>query len=302
MSETNTQSEHTATILFADICGSTPLFEGTGNWTAFRAISQTLDHHAEIITTGGGSVIRSKGDDLLCTFSSADEATAAAAKMLAAQADEDVQLRVGLHYGSFIRGRGDIFGDAVNVAARLMGLARPGEGIASAALSEQLGSRWRNELIPFAEKQLKGKSDTTALFRLLPPDDDTTEMVSVRTQIRAKTRPVPVEVELVYADQRVRLSQSEPSLSIGRADDSGMQVASRRVSRAHALIVVREGRVTLTDRSTLGTWIVSGQNELMVRRESVHLTGAGKICLGAHPSEQAPTTIHYTIEKKPGSH
>ena len=287
--------EHTATILFADICGSTLLFEDTGDWVAFNTIVTALDRHAEIVTDYSGNVIRSKGDDLLCTFEHADDAVAAASKMLLAQLDASVQIRIGLHHGSFISGRGDIFGDAVNVAARLMGLARPDEGIASAALAEHLSVTWAAELQPFDQQNLKGRTDATVLYRRLAPDDDATEMFPTRTSARPATKTAAIEVELTFDGQRIVLNDQNPSISIGRAQDADLHVRSKRVSRTHAMIVVSEGRVTLTDRSTRGTWRVSQQNELMVRRESVHLVGDGRICLGAHPSEKAPTTVSFSI-------
>ena len=228
----------------------------------------------------------------------AELAMQAASQMLLTQLEASVQIRIGLHYGSFISARGDIFGDAVNTAARLMGLAQPDEGIASAALAEQLSGPLADDLLPFDRQQLKGKADATVLYRLLPPDDDVTEMIPVKTQMRAKARPAPIEIELLYADQRIILDEARPSITIGRAEDAELNISSRRVSRAHAIIAVREGRATFTDRSTLGTWIVSQQNELMVRRESVHLVGQGKICLGAHPSERAATTIRYSVSRK----
>tara|TARA_B100000676_G_scaffold312055_1_gene384530 strand:+ start:1331 stop:2281 length:951 start_codon:yes stop_codon:yes gene_type:complete len=297
ISEPDTQIEHTATILFADLCGSTPS-EETGNWTAFEVIGSALDRHTDIIRDCGGVVIRSKGDDLLCTFEEADDAMQAATKMLLAQLEATVQIRIGLHHGSFISGRGDIFGDAVNTAARLMGLAQPDERIASAALAEQLSDELSEHLLPFDQQHLKGKADATVVYRLLPPDDDVTEMIPVKTQIRRQAQTATIQIRLEYAGQRVVLDESRPNITIGRADDAELHISSRRVSRAHAMTAVRDGRATFTDRSTLGTWIVSQQNELMVRRESVHLVGEGHNCLGAHPSEKAPTTIRYSVNTK----
>jgi adenylate cyclase len=295
VSENESQTEVTATVVFADVVNSTSLFEHTGDWEAYEIIGNTLDRHGDIITKAGGSVIRSKGDDLLCTFKSSDQAVQAAMSMLARQIELKVAIRIGVHHGRFIHGRGDIFGDDVNVAARLMSLARPNEGIASAELAEQLSDRWYRELVPFDQTTLKGKSEATDLYRLLPPDDDTTEMINPGTVVRTKVQSTAVSMELRCDGQRVVLNEGHQAFSIGRADDAGIRVSNRRVSRAHATFVLRNGRATLTDTSTMGTWIVTTQGEVRVRREAVYLVGRGQIFLGAHPSENVATVVHYDI-------
>ncbi|MAP10653.1 MAG: hypothetical protein CMQ61_01200, partial [Gammaproteobacteria bacterium] len=173
-------------------------------------------------------------------FEEPDDAMKAATKMLLAQLEATVQIRIGLHHGSFISGRGDIFSDAVNTAARLMGLAQPDEGIASAALAEQLSDELSEHLLPFDQQHLKGKADATVVYRLLPPDDDVTEMIPVKTQIRRQAQTATIQIRLEYAGQRVVLDESRPNITIGRADDAELHISSRRVSRAHAMIAVRD--------------------------------------------------------------
>ena len=187
-SDTDTQIEYRGAILFADVCGSTPLYEDTGNWKALEVIGESLDRHGAAVESAGGLVIRSKGDDLLCTFPDAEGALHAAMHMLGAQAMATVEIRIGLHFGDYISARGDIFGDAVNTAARLMQLARPDEGIASGAFVKVLDSRLHGELMPFDQQRLKGKADVTELYRLLPADDDATEMMSQKTRMRWPAR------------------------------------------------------------------------------------------------------------------
>ena len=189
--------------------------------------------------------MRSKGDDLLCTFPDAEGALKAALHMLSAQATATVEIRIGLHFGTYISARGDIFGDAVNVAARLMQLARPDEGIASGAFGAVLDPRLHGELEAFDQQRLKGKSDVTELYRILPADDDATEMMSARTRMRQSNQSGPVELQLTAGGITRTLYEDDPPLKIGRVDDADIQISNRRVSRAHATIALRDGRAIL---------------------------------------------------------
>jgi pSer/pThr/pTyr-binding forkhead associated (FHA) protein len=85
---------------------------------------------------------------------------------------------------------------------------------------------------------------------------------------------------------------------IGRSQACDLVIAESCVSREHASIVVRRGRVILTDTSSTGTYVV-GQSDrpLFVRRESLHLIGAGTLSLGRTPNDN-PNLIGFrqTIE------
>ena len=118
-------------MLFADICDSTPLYETSGDAPALAAIAKRLDELAQHAISYGGEVVRSKGDDVLCTFTEPSGALHAAARMLESPSSDVLPIRVGIHFGDVIAAREDIFGDAVNVAARMLSLAKPGELVTS---------------------------------------------------------------------------------------------------------------------------------------------------------------------------
>jgi class 3 adenylate cyclase len=122
-----------AVILFADIADSTALTERLGD-AAFREKARALDDALRAaVRDHGGSVIDAKtlGDGILATFPAASQAIAAALACASAGGDAGLPLHVGLHAGDVIRESDNVFGGAVNIAARISSLAAPGEVLVS---------------------------------------------------------------------------------------------------------------------------------------------------------------------------
>jgi class 3 adenylate cyclase len=123
----------TATILFADIVDSTALTERLGDAT-FRDKARDLDTALRaIIRDSAGTPIEGKllGDGVLATFTSARQAIEAALKCGVAGESAGLPLHLGLHAGDVIREADNVYGGAVNIAARISGLSAPGEVLVS---------------------------------------------------------------------------------------------------------------------------------------------------------------------------
>ena len=135
-------------IVFADISGSTRLYETLGDAVARELVSQCLDLMTEQIAKSGGTVIKTIGDEIMCTFPTAERATESSMGMQEAITEDlpdmnpnmpsTMSLRIGLHFGSAILEAGDVFGDAVNVAARMVGLAKGGQIITTQHTAKEL--------------------------------------------------------------------------------------------------------------------------------------------------------------------
>jgi class 3 adenylate cyclase len=120
-------------ILFADIADSTALTERLGD-AAFREKARELDSALRhVIAEHGGTCIDAKtlGDGVLSTFASARQAIEAALACGRVGDDSGLPLHLGLHAGDVIREEGNVFGGAVNVAARISGLSTAGEVLVS---------------------------------------------------------------------------------------------------------------------------------------------------------------------------
>jgi class 3 adenylate cyclase len=284
-------SEHVS-ILFADICDSMPLYEKSGDASAVSVIARCLDALAELATQQGGTVIRSKGDDLLCIFQVPARALDAAAAMVDLHHSGSPQIHVGIHFGPAIRARQDIYGDAVNVAARMLSIAKPGEIVASKDLVDALPDEERHRLALLGKQALKGKQEPIEVYSMVLDEGDNTQMAwSHGGQADAaspETFAQSLALELEYQGCIVTVHDGERCM-IGRADRCDLVVPAPSVSREHASIHVRAGRVTLTDQSSTGTWVLDGDGGYTtLRRETSTLGGTGRIRLGRHPRDPHP--------------
>jgi class 3 adenylate cyclase len=123
----------TAIILFADIVDSTGLTERLGD-AAFREKARDLDGALRaVIREHAGTAIEGKllGDGVLAVFTSARQAIEAALACARSGDDAGLPLHLGLHAGDVIREEGNVYGGAVNIAARISGLSAPGEVLVS---------------------------------------------------------------------------------------------------------------------------------------------------------------------------
>ncbi len=127
------------TILFADVSGSTKLFETRGDLEARRLISAMLSALAEVTGRHGGRVIKTIGDEIMCTFPGPMQGLLGSVDMQKRIAHDpsfskdNLAIRIGLHHGDTLIEDNDVYGDAVNVAARMSSLAKREQIIATAS-------------------------------------------------------------------------------------------------------------------------------------------------------------------------
>ena len=117
------------TFLFTDLKGSTELYERVGDLAAFDLVRAHFRVLNKIVAAEGGAVVKTIGDAVMATFPTPDRAMAAAFKMRGAVKDlnGDLLLKIGIHMGPCLavslNDRQDYFGQTVNIASRVQGLA-----------------------------------------------------------------------------------------------------------------------------------------------------------------------------------
>ena len=166
-------------IFFADIADSTALTERLGD-DAFRAKARELDGALRaIIHDNGGTPIEGKllGDGVLATFSSARQAIEAALACGRAGEGGRLPLHLGLHAGDVIREDNNVFGGAVNMAARISGLSAPGEVLVSDTVRGLARTSAGVEFEDRGEQALKGVGEAVRVWAVLrgPQDERATE-------------------------------------------------------------------------------------------------------------------------------
>jgi len=278
-------------ILFVDVCDSTRLYEAVGNRRAVEIIQGVLRRLEAVIAGRGGRVVKNLGDGLLCAFPTVDQAAGAAEDMMAttgraARGEAGVRLRAGIHYGGAIDSDGDVFGDAVNVAARVESLASPHEILLTEEAARRLSSRVGARAHLVDRTTVKGKSAPIGLYKLREETaaDDTADRTLVGGDLIEKVRTATQVLRLVYLGEELDVHHDRPKVMIGRNETCDIVIRSRQASREHGSIEFVRESFALTDHSSNGTFVLAGDAmPVPVRRDVVRLAGRGLLGFGAVP-------------------
>jgi adenylate cyclase len=165
-------------ILYADVAGYSRL-TGDDEEGTHRRVMQLLDNVSSQITTVGGTVLRYAGDAILAEFSSTVSAVKAAVSIQAAllnqnaelSDDQKLQIRIGINIGDVIEDRGEVFGDGVNLAARLESVAPEGGVCISAWVHEQIQGKLETEFTDDGLQQFKNINRPVHIYRWMPVSD-----------------------------------------------------------------------------------------------------------------------------------
>lgn len=297
--------EQKVTVLFADVVGSTQLYETLGDEQARDTVRQCLQVMRKATEQFGGSVIKTMGDEVMSTFPSADDAINAATLMqqrITNRASfgaegEHVAIRVGCHYGPVVVDERDVFGSSVHTANRMTSQAKAGQILTTAATVEQLSSQWRMLVRQIDVATPRGQSDEIAVFEVLWQPEEATSMLP-SLELHARQRGAARRVLLRFRDEEIRLEEGgQTSATMGRADDNDVVVKGNLISRLHARIEFVRQRFVLVDESTNGTFIRKDDGEeVYVRRDTAELSGSGVICMGRLASRGTPMAIEYRVE------
>ncbi len=285
-------------ILFADIANSTRFYEVLGNEAARQMVGDCIAVLGQAAVDHGGTVIKTIGDEIMCTFPIADSAVEAAMAMnrnIASMPFKDAQgtlplnIYVGIHSGPVIEEYHDVFGDAVNVAAHLVGLAKQRQIITTEETVRTLNPDHGNAASHIEDTMIKGKAGKLRIYEIMWEHKDETVMLDAT--LIAKT--VEARMELRFEDQLLEIGPDHPYATLGRQDHNDLVVDDIRVSRTHARIEYRRGKFILIDQSTNGTYgIIKGGQEFKLKRDETFLWGNGVLSLGRRMESESS-------EKKP---
>jgi adenylate cyclase len=286
-------------VLFADISGSTLLYETLGDQVAQKLVAECLRLLSGLAAHFQGTVIKNIGDEIMCTFPSADLAAEAAKTMQKAieqksiptqQGVKKVSIRVGLHIGKVVREGDDVFGDAVNVAARVVSLAKARQILTTEQTVEAMKSQAQATIRRIERTAVKGKQEELNIYEIIWDQQGLT--VSMQGPQIVHEREA--YLELTFQDQTINLNRSLPAVTIGRNPDNKLVVDDAYTSRTHARIQHRRGKFVLVDESTNGTYLVNvGEKPVFLHMDEHSLLGKGIISLGRLVDAESPAAIHF---------
>lgn len=292
-------------ILFADVVGSTRLFETLGDQRARAMVAICIDVMRTATEEHNGTVIKTIGDEVMATFPKADDALDAAGQMqkqIAAHAElkmdgQPVAIRIGCHFGPVVLEARDVFGASVHTANRMTSQAKAGQIITTSATVERLSPEWRASVRQIDVATIRGQGAEVALYEVLWQTEDVTSMLPA-IALTARDQRRTLRMRLTVADREVIVDQLHPQVVIGRADESDIIIRGNLISRLHARIEFNRNRFTLTDMSTNGTFVqIAGQEEAFVRRDTIPIKGEGLVGLGKTPDAESPQTLRFVCEE-----
>ena len=299
-----------STVVFADLFGSTGVFESMGNAAATDQVTQITSWLAEKFTVNGGRVVKFLGDGVLILFTDRSDAVAAVVavqrayeqRLTRAPSNAYMPLQIGVACGDVEMVDGDCYGDAVNIAARLSELTGPHQIWVNSEVIEG------NQRLPDVRPRLlgpihvRGRTEPLLVYQIEWQEDVDSEFFTIQSPLADGLEAVPREVlgsqiELSWLDHRKNFMAFELPVHIGRIRDAEFVVSDLHVSRKHARLDWRNGSVVLADVSSYGCWVrfFGGGADLLLRREECVLHGRGEIALGTPFSDLSAPVITFLV-------
>ena len=286
-------------ILFADISESTRLYETIGNEQARDVTSRCINLLSEVTAKYQGTVVKTIGDELMCTFPTTDHAAQAAVHMhemviSSAHLLRNLHIRVGFHFGEVICEEGDVFGDAVNLAARMAAQAKADQIITTGETLDTMGAKLRLCCRELTSAIVKGKSAPVTIVELTWGEDGALTLQEKR-DLETVCNPEMTSGQLSFGDQIVEINEHSPVVTIGRDGSNTLSVLDSMSSRVHARVECHLGQIILVDQSTNGTFILtSHKDRAFVHLDKYRLQRRGVIGLGREVNANDPLAIHFS--------
>jgi adenylate cyclase len=287
-----------AAVIFAELVGAAELYARLGDAAAHDAIApwvETLQRSAE---STQARFVKRIGGRLMLLSASADAAarTAVAMQVAAgdfpAAGDTRLGLGVGFHYGPVIQNNADVFGDTVNLAARLVEQAARGQILLASDTAEQVGALYRRSIRRLYAVQLKGIGEELSLCEIVWRADEPATFYP----FDAASEPARAKLKLKYRGNKMVLRRIVEAFTIGRDPGCGLVIDDEHASRHHCTIERRHAHFVLADKSTNGTFVtVEGEEEAVLHREEFTLRKNGWISFG-QPRSAGGEALEYICD------
>ena len=289
------------TVLFADDVGSTKLYDTFGDAAAKQMIDACLSVLQSVVQKYGGRVIKTIGDEIMCVLLSADSGCLAATdmhhKIMALPAVSEVQrsVRIGFHFGPVIEENNDVFGDTVNVAARMAGLAKGMQIITTGATVAHMSQLLQLSTRNIAALSVKGKGDEVSVSEVIWQGGD--ELTMSTSSLAFTSKAVSLRLEHCAHDRAWVVDNTHTAVVLGRDAHCEVVIADRNASRQHARIECRRDKFFLVDLSTNGTFVVvANEAEVLLQHEEIMLRGTGRIGFGHSVDLPDAEFVSFTVQ------
>ena len=292
-------------VMFADVAGSTAMYENMGDDLARERISKALNTLISITRRHNGQLVKTIGDEILVYFTDIDMAVYAARAIQETMEDDrspetiGVSIRIGMQYGSAILENDDIFGDTVNVAARLASMAKARQILCTQEIAFMVKNpELSNNMRPYDRLRVKGRNEQLDVYLFnWELESDVTNMATASSFTNPARYEQAKLLTLSYDSKPYTITADTTSYVLGRGKDCELIVKGDLISRYHSKIEHRRGKFIITDQSTNGTFVRTSEGQdVFLRREEFTLFGSGYISLGKKVDLSDDNIIHFMCE------
>lgn len=299
-----------ATVVFADLFGSTGVFESLGNARATELVTQATGWIAQRCTEHGGRVVKLLGDGVLVIFQDSAQAVNAVIDLQRSYQqvlnqmppDAFMPLRIGVARGGVEIVADDCYGDAVNIAARLSELTGAHQIWVNREAIEDGFELPDDRFRQLGPIHIRGRAEPCKVYQVEWQENQGGDLLTIQAGFElsahaAERDALGVQVELSWLEQRKVFNAFDLPILIGRTHQVDFMVNDARVSRTHARIEWRNGSVVLVDVSSYGCWVrfAGGGADLLLRREECVLHGQGEIALGTSFSDISAPVLAFSV-------
>ncbi|MBS1144706.1 MAG: Forkhead-associated [Proteobacteria bacterium] len=299
--QTMSTTQRKLIVMFADVSGSTALFERLGDKEAMHAVERCLKRMKRSIDGYKGKTIQVVGDELLAAFDTAEDACQAAIDMQQRIADLPpvsglkLTIRIGLHYGEVTDDGIKLTGAAIATAARIAGIARRDQILCSSVLVKVLPQPSYISADPLPDLgTVPEDGEALSLFQINWPSY---QGAGSSAPLSTFGHPPIVSSDRLCVRHRGKaflLDDKTPVLTIGRDLGCKLVIDDRKASRQHARVERRGDGYYLVDTSTNGCFVtLSGRPEVMIRRHEIQLDSRGQISFGNSGNDPASEIVEF---------
>jgi len=277
------------------------MYEALGDGKALALINRLFKALDQEVQAAGGVTVKTLGDGMVCQFGAVDAAFRAACNMQEAAArmsqgaEAPLRIKIGCNFGPVVLNESDVFGDTVNVCARLVSLANPAQVLTTRQMIEGLSPGLRGRCRELYVTKVRGRMEDVVVCEVLwRIDPDMTKVDGMQVEAGA----AQWVLKLSYGGESYRIERGA-SLRLGREASNDIVVPSDHASRTHARIYSRDNHFVLADQSANGTYVMDDatQREVRLRRSEAVLGERGWIGLGQTAAKHGDHVVRYSLER-----
>lgn len=290
-------------VLYADISGSTKLFETFGDSAARNACAACIDVLTRVVNRLDGRVVKTIGDEILAVFQDPARGVMAGTDMQGAvrQASEDglfetgeLRIKVGMHFGPAHEEAEDVLGEAPTIAQQAIKLAKADQVLCTVATLQGVPPMFRAGC-RFLDTITVAGGEVQDVYEVIWEVSGLTQAAD--TDLVEQYVVAYERLTLSFGGETVTCDERTPLVTIGRVAGNDLVVPTDLTSRQHAEIQFRRGRFFIADNSANGTLLVNEDGgSISLRREEHSLRGAGRLCMGGNLDSNPDGVVAFCCE------